>query len=35
MLSFKGMFGWVRNNKIVVVFGITIAIVYPHTNLLK
>jgi hypothetical protein len=28
-----GMFGWARNNRVVVVFGIGIAIVYPNSNL--
>jgi hypothetical protein len=28
------MFGWARNNRIIVVFGIEIALVYPNTNLL-
>jgi hypothetical protein len=30
----KDMFGWVRNNRIAIVLGIGIAVVYPNTNLL-
>jgi hypothetical protein len=28
------MFGWVRNSRIIVVFGIEIAVVYSNANLL-
>jgi hypothetical protein len=34
ILLFSGIIGWVRNNRITVIFGIKIVVVYPNTNLL-